>query len=48
MCVEDNYNVACALLRSNVSDEKGYSGDAPQMMPDSAEPKANRSNTNIY
>ena len=29
MCVEDDYNVACALLKPNVSAQKGYSGLPP-------------------
>lgn len=36
MCVEDDYNVACALLRPKISDAGGYAAP-PKMAPDTTE-----------
>jgi len=33
MCIEDEYNVACALLKPKVSDAGGYAAP-PKMAPD--------------
>ena len=36
MCVQDRYNVACALLHIKISDEAGYN-PPPQLAPDNME-----------
>ena len=41
MCIEDNYNVACALLRPRISGLDG-SNPPPQLAPDSMEPVRNK------
>ncbi len=48
MCVEDDYNVACALLRPDISSRKDYSGKGPEDAPDSPEYKKNEHNNMIY
>lgn len=48
MCIEDDYNVACALLRPDVSSRKDYSGLPPEDAPDSMEPKKSQHNNLIY
>ena len=40
MCIEDRYNVACALLRPQISDEAGLNPEA-KIAPDSMTPKPN-------
>jgi NADH dehydrogenase [ubiquinone] 1 alpha subcomplex assembly factor 3 len=39
MCIEDDYNVACAMLHPMISTRKDYSGLPPEDAPDSMEPK---------
>jgi NADH dehydrogenase [ubiquinone] 1 alpha subcomplex assembly factor 3 len=38
LCVEDNYNVACAMLHPMISQQKDFTGLAPKDAPDSMEP----------
>ena len=40
MCIEDRYNVACALLRPHISDEAGFNPEG-KIAPDSMTPKPN-------
>jgi hypothetical protein len=48
MCIEDDYNVACALLRPKISDQKDYTGLPPQLAPDNMEAQRNQHNNTIY
>ena len=48
MCIEDDYNVACALLQPNISSRRDFSGKPPEDAPDSMEPKASPHNNLIY
>ena len=47
MCVEDDYNVACALLRPIITDHEGKNPEA-KIAPDSMEAKKTTFNTLPY
>ena len=48
MCIEDDYNVACALLKPSISTRKDFTGKPPQDAPDSMEPQKSPHNNLIY